>query len=328
MALTMKFRTEVTLPPSPLRLTPRSRVACLGSCFADHIGRHMANSLPTGHVAVNPYGSLYNPASIAGALTDLLNPPADRAAERLCLLEGADGLWRHWRYSHRLTAPTPDELLAEVGRRREAVRSLYPALDALVVTFSTDQVYRLTEGPLAGLAVANCHKQPARLFSRETLPAEGELTAWRKLLTKFHEACPHARVIFTLSPYRYAGDGLHESQLSKARLLLLIDALLSEPLTDYFPAYEIVIDELRDYRFYEPDMLHPSAQAIDFVWERFRSWAFTPELTSYAAERSALLRDLAHRPVHPDSEAYRRFRENVEARRKAFEAKWNEKVGD
>ena len=129
--------------------------------------------------------------------------------------------------------------------------------------------------------------------------------SWQSLLTLLPE---RMKVVFTVSPYRYAKYGFHGSQLSKSTLLLAVDALCrADSRCLYFPAYEIVLDELRDYRFYDADMLHVSEQAVEYVWERFRAWAFTEEMTTFAQEWAEISKALAHRPLHPDSEAFRRF---------------------
>lgn len=321
----MLFRTEVELPPQSLRLTPRSGVMLAGSCFAGHIGRHMEESLPDGCVCTTPFGVCYNPLSVLETVAWAVSPHFDAGAGRMFL--AADGLWHHWGCSTKLVAESRDSLcvLLETEWRRAQV--VAGKLDALLLTFSTDHIYILKEARAEEAVVANCHKQPAGLFREEVAGAEEMFSRWCGLLAELKTARPGLQVVLTLSPYRYAKHGFHGSRLSKARLLMLIDRLCSQfEWVHYFPAYEIVLDELRDYRFYEADMLHPSAQAVDYVWERFRQWAFTPELCDYARDRQSLLRDLAHRPLHPGSEENRRFGQRVEERRRLFEKKWGEKL--
>ena len=163
------------------------------------------------------------------------------------------------------------------------------------------------------------------MFDEVILDPEQLKEMWDMLLYQLKHIRPELKVVFTLSPYRYYKYGMHENALSKARLLLLIDYLCrTHEQASYFPAYEIITDELRDYRFYAPDMLHPTEQAADYVWERFSDWTFTDEMKIYARERQALQRDLNHRPLNPDSTASILFKEKVEARLKLFEKKWNE----
>lgn len=325
LAVIMQFHTPVELSSPPVVLTPQSKVLAIGSCFADHIGAHLQQSLPAEQVLVNPNGVLYNPASIFTVLRSLTLPSLE--AEQPYFL-AQDGLWHHWLYATAFVHADRSVLEQELQQRRERAKALWNACEVVLVTFSTDHAYYLTEGAFAGYVVSNCHKQPARLFREEVLSPSELYEQWSGLLHDAQAASPQRQFVFTLSPYRYAKYGMHENALSKARLLLLIDELCRTHLNvHYFPAYEIITDELRDYRFYAPDMLHPSEQAIDYVWERFQQWTFSPELCEYARERQQLLRDLAHRPLHPDSEAARNFQRKVEERRRAFEHKWGRNQG-
>ena len=320
----MNFRTPVDLPENTLTITPHSHVMLTGSCFTEHIGKHFNESLPPAQVQVNPNGILYNPGSIFNALSDWLSPCYHFAPAQA--FEGTDGLWHHWQYSTLWTAPSCEALRACLEQQWIKTHQLLEHLDVLFVTFSTDHVYCLNEGPLAGTWVANCHKQPGKMFTETILDLENLCSMWDSLITQLHDKHPSVHVVFTLSPYRYAKYGMHENALSKARLLLLIDHLChNHKQTSYFPAYEIVTDELRDYRFYTPDMLHPTEQTADYVWERFCDWAFTKEMKIYALERQRLLRDLNHKPLHEQSAEYLKFQQKMEERRKLFETKWNEK---
>lgn len=318
----MDFRTVVQLPQESFRLTPSSHIVMLGSCFAEYIGEKIAESLPEGAASVNPYGVLYNPESIRRALQELFLEQAPND-EQFCF-KGRSGLWHHWMFSGVVSADSQEACLSAVAERREAVKAVCEKADVLLVTFSSDHVYRLRSGTLAGLTVANCHKEPAALFEETVLDVEQEFCEWDALLKRLAVLRPGLKVVFTLSPYRYLKYGLMESQLGKARLLYLIGKLqVQNSNALYFPAYEIVVDELRDYRFYDRDMLHPSAQAVDYIWERFQVWCFSLELVTYSKEKQALLRFLSHRPHHPDSEAAQKYFAECEQRKKDFTTKWN-----
>lgn len=317
----MEFRTIVNLPEKRLQLTPSSKVLLLGSCFTEHIGQHMTEALPSGHADSNPYGILYNPGSIFTALQDLIFPEIPLPDDTF--FAGKDGWWHNWRCSGDLSAANREECEARITKRRQAGAQLLRDADALFITFSTDHCYYLLPDCRRSSLVANCHKEPSRRFTEADFPFSALLEEGRALLRQLQESLPKLTVVFTLSPYRYRKYGLHESQLSKARLLHAIDLLCQEQCNAlYFPAYEIVVDELRDYRFYAPDMLHPSEQATDYVWERFREWAFSPQLQAFAQEKAALVRDFKHRPLHPESEAAARFLQQREARKQAFLEKW------
>lgn len=286
----MLFRTEVPLPEAVLRIDDSTRVLLLGSCFADGVGVRLGDALPEGQVSVNPCGVLYNPASIAQTLRLLLADGAEReqlVADSLFL--APDGRWHSWLFSTKYTGATRQEALACC---LAAVTVDLELLDVLVLTLGTDRCYQLKAD---GRVVANCHKVPAAQFDEVDCPTQELGAVIRDLQTR----CPRLHVLLTVSPYRYAKYGFHASQLSKARLLLLADGLCREAAAEgrsvtYFPAYEILLDELRDYRFYATDMLHPSEQAADYIFERFRTWCFTPALETSAAERLKALRRQRH----------------------------------
>lgn len=319
----MKFRTETELPPSVLQLTPKSKVMFVGSCFATHMGERMAECLSEKNIAVNPMGVMYNPASIYQFLEIFFS--RKNSFPFVPFFKGNDDLWHHWYCSTLFAEKKRTDLAEKLINIYGETRSLLKECDALFITFSTDTVFRLTEGRLAGKVVANCHKQPASMFREETCPVKEMMTMWNRIFKKLETESPHIRIIFTLSPYRYTRHGLHENALSKARLLMLIDSLCKKwDNASYFPAYEIITDELRDYRFYDADMLHPSKQAVDYVWEKFQEWAFTPELKEYASERKKILCDKAHKPLHPNSTAALKFAEIKEKRLRAFQEKWGE----
>lgn len=315
----MQFTTPVSLPsPFPV-LHPKARVISIGSCFAEHIGERMAKCLPGRRFSVNPTGVVYNPVSIGLALQKTMAETFD--AEEELAFEAGSGRWCHWKYSTLFHAPSRTALTDTLRQHWQKAKDVAEKADVLIVTFSTDHVYMLGDGT----PVANCHKQPARLFREETADYDRTAEAWKQLTELLLDARPERHVIFTLSPYRYAKYGMHENALSKARLLLLIDRLCrTDERIRYFPAYEIITDELRDYRFYESDMLHPSEQAVDYVWERFTEWAFTPDMKTYARERQQIYRDLSHRPTDPGSAAYAAFKAQTEERKRRFEKKWGE----
>lgn len=174
-----------------------------------------------------------------------------------------------------------------------------------VFTLGTNHVYRLRE---TGEIVDNCRKRPQRLFHEEELTIEQCAEALGEAASLITQAAPKARIILTVSPIRYAKYGFHGSQLSKATLLIAADRLVRErPECSYFPAYEIVNDELRDYRFYRPDMLHPSEQAVEYIWERFSEAYFSNEAKTFLERWRPIKEALGHKPFNPDSEEYKEF---------------------
>lgn len=297
----MKLQTSVDISECPFRLTIESRILLLGSCFAQHVGDRLSEALPEGHVTVNPFGVLYNPRSVAAALRGKEEP----------LMIGRDGLWRSWMRSGKFAAISEEALC----------NMLLPVptnCDTVVITFGTTRYYRLAESP--GTVVANCHREPAERFIETDDTVEEVIMLWDGIMNR---ELAGRHVIFTVSPYRYMKYGLHESRLCKARLLLAVDELCRRHAEAvYFPAYEILLDELRDYRFYAPDMLHPSQQAADYIAERFACWAFSSELQEFAAEKKKLTAARAHRLLHPESPEAELFAQRLETREQAFFEKW------
>ena len=271
----MEFRTKVETGKAGFQIGASEAVLLVGSCFAGEMGqRFKDNGFPT---TVNPYGTMYNPASILHTLERLIG-------EGYCV----------------------------------------PRI--VFLTLGTNHVYRLKE---TGEIVDNCEKRPAALFQEEELTigkcAEYLLKAIE--LLKAHQ--PEVQVVMTVSPIRYRKYGSHESQLSKATLRLAIDSLLKNASLftfhsslHYFPAYEILMDELRDYRFYTADMLHPSEQAVTYVWEQLFAWCFSNEAKAFMEEWRPIREALQHRPFHPESEEYLQFMGKTQERLKAFQKKW------
>lgn len=315
----MNWYTPVETPAAEGFLSPRSHVMLLGSCFADNMGERFAQSLPVGHVSANPFGVLYNPESIAAAVELLLSEAAADGA----LFRGRDGLWHSWRHAGAFSAPTEAACRESVNAALAEARRVLCKADLLCITFGTSRLFRLRE---TGMVVANCHKEPAADFEEEDLSAEQIVRRWQPLLAELRRLHPTLRIVFTVSPYRYAKWGFHESRLQKARLLLATDALcrqMPEAVT-YFPAYELVEDELRDYRFYAPDLIHLAPQTEDYIWQRVQQWAFSPQLSDYAADKARLLRLTAHRPLHADAASLASLNERKEKMKKDFEEKWSD----
>ncbi len=252
---------------------------------------------------VNPFGVLYNPQSIAQALTML----ASRCAlteEELTLFPNEG--WSTWMHHSTFSCLERSEALALINARMEQASQMLLNADTLIITFGTAWVYRLRE---TGQTVGNCHKMPERLFIRQHLSVDEIIEEYAALLEQLWSTNPELRIIFTISPVRHLKDTLHGNQLSKSTLLLAVDALCQRfpEKSYYFPAYEIVIDELRDYRFYADDMAHPSPQAVEYVWERFVEHCTDAEAQRFMAQWAKVTKALEHRPFRPDSPQYRSF---------------------
>ncbi len=295
--LDMEFRTKVELPKGEAEIRHQDKIMLFGSCFAENIGRRLTEN--KFQCDVNPFGILYNPYSIIGALAEIM---AGKVYTKEDLFE-ADGMWHSWMHHSAFSAPTAEECLANINARLKKAHEWLKQADWLLITWGTAYYYKLKE---TGEVVANCHKQPDRLFNRYAASVDDLDNDFGFVLDQLGEFNPNLKVIFTISPIRHAKDGMHDNQLSKATLLLALDEML-DVSWHYFPAYEIVLDELRDYRFYADDMLHPSALAVDYLWECFTECYFPAETKRIIKEWNEIKRGLEHRPFDASSEAYRNF---------------------
>ena len=232
----------------------------VGSCFSDEIGEQMEQRYM--QVCCNPFGTLYNPLSIAKALTMDGVPP----------LVEYEGLWHSMMHHGSLSRAAKEEAYRVI---RNSVLTMEQALEeasVVIITFGTAWVYEVKSEKLkvkGERIVANCHKMPEQWFTRRRLTVEEIVAAWQPILEMYADK----RWIFTVSPIRHVRDGLHENEISKATLLMAIERMIADqPLMvdiSYFPSYEIMMDELRDYRFYADDLVHPSSLAVNYIWERF-----------------------------------------------------------
>ena len=305
----MKFRTEVELPLFGPLLNTRSKVVFLGSCFAENIGKRMKDTKL--NCLVNPFGVLYNPYSISSVLSlvcQQMDASLFEFPDRYLFEKG--GLWRSWLHSTAFSHTDKDMFVSQINEQiRDFSSSLFDA-DGLFITFGTNHFYELID---SGLCVANCHKQPSRLFVERAASVSEISTVLKSVLHNLFLRNPSLKVVFTVSPFRYAKLGAHGNQISKSTLLLSVDELCNEMKGKcfYFPSYEIQNDELRDYRFYGEDMLHPSSQAIDFIWQTFAESSFSDDLKLFLDEWKDIKKALEHKPFDDKSSQYLEFREKT-----------------
>ena len=289
----MELQTKVNIVKSLFKISPTDKLLFVGSCFAENIGRRFVEN--QFDAIVNPYGTMYNPASVMHTVERAL----DEFEESL------------------VTSSSPLGERMPEGQVR--------GWDVVVFTLGTNHIYILKE---TDEIVDNCMKRPQKLFREEKLSVDECVDYLSRAVAILKERNPEVKVIFTVSPIRYAKYGFHGSQLSKATLLLAVDKLVtaSPESISYFPAYEIMNDELRDYRFYHPDMLHPSEQAVDYIYERFAETYFSEEAKAMVTEWEPIKAALAHRPFNPDSEEHKAFLAKVTAKKEAFLAKWGKSI--
>ena len=304
----MHLSTDVKIQPIEQRIVYGDRLLFLGSCFADEIG-----SICKGlgfDTLVNPFGVLFNPASICQTIERLesgkdftKNDVIEVGGEFYCTFSHNTEFWN----------PSPEKLLETVNGSLALARQHFTQAKWIIISLGTSWIYRHKQ---SGIIVSNCHKLPSQLFQREFLTTEQSTELLLQLIEKHIDK----QFIFTVSPLRHLKDGLHENQISKAALLLAVDEICKRfGNAHYFSAYEILLDELRDYRFYKEDMIHPTEQAVRYIWERFVSFAIAESELPAMKQASELKQMLQHKVFFPESVAFRKFEAMKTSKMEDFE---------
>jgi hypothetical protein len=299
------FFTQVEIAPSPFKTSYVKKHVFIGSCFTENIGSKMKDL--KFKTDVNPFGILFNPSSIAQCIRRLIT--CEVFTENDLFFHG--GLWHSYMHHGRFSNPSLQEALSGINEHLLRSADFLREADFLILTFGTAWVFELKS---TGVAVSNCHKVPAGQFTRYKLLVHDIVTDIRNTLELLWEVNPGIKVVFTVSPVRHLKDGASGNQLSKATLLLAADALVNGFGPDrcsYFPAYELMMDELRDYRFYAEDLVHPSPVAIDFIWKKFRDFIFEKETKDVSEKVGSLIQACNHRPIFRNSPEYKLFIENT-----------------
>ncbi|CCH55502.1 GSCFA domain protein [Fibrisoma limi BUZ 3] len=295
----MLFHTELTPDslPVPIRLT--DRIVTIGSCFADVMGRQLTDHKI--QVLTNPFGTVFNPISIAKLLTMALRgtkPDESLYVER-------DGIWFHYDFHSSLWARSRAELCERLTERLATTADALRRADWLLLTLGTAVVYRHIQ---TGQVVANCHKVPGSQFEKYLYQIDHLRDELLKLFKLLRRANPKLQVLLTVSPVRHTRDTLPLNQVSKSTLRVISHELtIWNDWVHYFPSYEIMVDDLRDYRFYEADLIHPNTLAQNYIFEKFAQCAFDDELRGFVTEWASIRKALAHRPLYGDTSAHRAF---------------------
>ena len=298
----MIFRTELNPSAGRFQIDPDRPIALLGSCFAANIGGRLESALCDARI--NPCGPLFNPRSILNAITASLSPDPESIVRRLTFRNG--DLYGCFLTDTSFSSLSEDEAVGNACRALDALRSAILECATLVVTLGTAWTYSLSDG----YVVSNCHKLPADTFTRRRLTPDDVSDTLREIATLVRQVNPGVNILFTVSPVRHLKDGFHGNAVSKAILQVGCDNYIaSDPAADYFPAAELLLDDLRDYRFYAADLTHPSEEAIDYIWLKFQQTFFSPQARARIEEGEIITRRLRHRHLHPDSPASIRFDE-------------------
>jgi len=295
----MDFRTKIDIPKYSFDISHNDKCLFVGSCFAENIGNKLAaTKIPT---SVNPTGILYNPISIRESILNALLDKKYTSDD--VFLSG--GTWNCFDFHSRFSNVDKAKCIECINSATEMLKSQLKTANVMFVTFGTAYIYELAE---TGKIVCNCHKQPEKCFNRRLLKVSEIVDAWSDCIEKIMAKNPNIRIVFTVSPIRHWRDGAHQNQISKSTLHLAINELNSLfSQTAYFPAYEIQMDELRDYRFYAADMVHPSETAVQYIWECFGETFFSERTSAMIARIGKITAAANHRPLNPQSDAYKAF---------------------
>lgn len=296
----MKWQTKVEVTSLKEKVSYSDNVLFMGSCFANEVGAQMKEL--RFNVLVNPFGVMFNPASIALSLQRL---------EECTLFTEEDifeacGVYKSFYHGSEFAWRSKEEFLKSNNEILKSASQHFHNCSQVVITLGTSWVFTNKKSKNV---VANCHKLPASFFERTSLSSEESVS----LLAPFIKKHRDKQWIFTISPVRHLKDGAHENQLSKSKLLIAADLLAgSFSNVFYFPSYEVFMDELRDYRFYASDMVHPSEAALKYIWEKFKDFAIEPALDSKMKQIESLNQMRKHRPLFPGSNEYQEFLNKME----------------
>lgn len=295
----MQFKTTIDVPHSSFEISHAHKGMAIGSCFTTNIGNRLLSAkFP---ILVNPLGTVYNPVSIAQTIDLLLGEiPFDEQQ-----IFFANDVWQSYYLHTSFSSVEKQDVLLAFNDVRNLFLEKYQNIDYLILTLGTAWIYELKE---TGQIVNNCHKTPASQFDRRKLSVEECVAVLEKAIARLRKQNSKLQVIFTVSPIRHWKDGAHENQVSKATLFLAIDELQkTQENIGYFPAYELLMDDLRDYRFYDEDMLHPSATAIEYIWEKFSVTYFSKQTIELISQIGSIRKAMEHRPFNAQSLSYKTF---------------------
>ena len=293
------FRTPVQVRPSTHRMSLEDKALTIGSCFSDAIGLQLLrNKIIT---LVNPFGTVYNPHSIH----KLIIQSAGNSAPEHANVLNHDGLFYHYDFHSRFAAPNQAQLLNTLKTQIENTHSFLKESQWLIITYGTSWIYQLAE---AQEIVANCHKQPQSLFRKSLMSQQNILDSFAAMHRVISSINPNFRIVLTVSPVRHLKDTIELNSVSKSILRIACHSLAeSYKNVDYFPSYEIMLDDLRDYRFYNADMIHPSPVAEDYIWTKFAERYFDERLKKFMKQWREVRSAIDHKPFQPSSAGHQAF---------------------
>ena len=302
----MEFRTTIHPREGDNFMRHSDKMMLMGSCFSDNIGARLKDAMVD--VVVNPFGTIFNPLSIASSVHKLIDCEVVAGMDLFL----ANGVWNCYDFHSRFSMVNKDAALERMNDSITVAHNHLRQCKTLVLTLGTAVVYRRRD---TGEVVNNCHKVPQHEFTRRLASVEECTETLNAVMARLHEFNPELRVLFTVSPIRHIADGLEMNSLSKAVLRVAVNNVVraNKEWSGYFPAYEIVIDDLRDYRFYTADMVHPSDVAIEYIWQTFQATYFDDRSTQAIARCERVSKRLKHRPMSNNPDVVARFNADTEA---------------
>ncbi|MCM4159555.1 GSCFA domain-containing protein [Antarcticibacterium flavum] len=302
----MEFRTHFKIGPEEPKIDYSSSIFLIGSCFVDNIGRKLEQAKLKS--LRNPFGIFYHPAAIENFLSRVVSLKPYTKEEVFHHNER----WHCFEAHSVLSNPNREKLLEDLNENLRVTRRFLENATHVIITLGTAFGYRARE---TGNFVANCHKVPQVQFEKELMPVGEVQERLHNCLGLLKTVNPSTAILFTISPVRHIKDGVIENQRSKSHLLAATGNIVNDKKdTSYFPSYEIMMDDLRDYRFYEKDMLHPNAIAIDYIWNKFIEVWLSKDAVEVMKEITSLQQGLDHRPFNPESTAHKKFKEQLNER--------------
>ena len=300
----MNFSTKISIPKSKYSIDYESKIVSLGSCFAENMGEKFEYFKFQN--TVNPFGIIFNPVSIEKLVSRVINE--EKFTESAIFFHNER--WHCYEVHSDLSTIDKEEFLENLNTILQFTHQQLTQSSHIIITYGTSWIYRLKSN---NEVVANCHKVPQNQFDKEILSIESIEKSIQNTIDLIHKINPNVNFIFSVSPVRHIKDGFVENQLSKAHLIsALHSSIFHLPSSNYFPSYEILMDELRDYRFYSQDMLHPNQVAIDYIWERFTETCISELVYTTMKEVENIQKGLMHRPFNVDSESYLKFKKKLE----------------
>ncbi len=301
----MQFRTKIPLTVKTPKIDYQSKILMIGSCFVENIGDKL-DYYKLENLR-NPFGILFHPGAIENFISRAINASVYSSEDVFYHNER----WHCFEAHSVLSDSNQDKLLKKLNKNLQLTRNYLTEASHIVITLGTAWVYKNIE---TGKLVANCHKMPQKIFSKELLSLAEIEGSLHSLISALKTINPDLTIIFTVSPVRHLKDGVVENQMSKAHLIAALHKVINEnnSIVTYFPAYEIMMDELRDYRFYAEDMLHPNPVAINYIWEKFVEVWFSSQAVSILKQIGSIQKSLAHRPFDEHSISYRTFSQKLQ----------------